>query len=310
VRIGLGYVRGVKERDVRALVDAREVGGRFRNLSDLASRAGAGSPALELLAWSGACDSLVEDSPPVSARRLALWQLGVSSPGRNVPGGVQLALPLDLPAPPKLRELSRWESMLADYATTGLTVSSHPMLLLRDRVPEGTACSADLERLEHGARIQIGGLVVARQRPGTASGVVFVLLEDEFGTINLIIPPKIYERHRLLVRTEPLLLVAGKLERFAAAGGAINVLVDRVGSIAAPDRILAEIKDFSMLDEQVRQGLAAQQAAVESAQDAARREGQEGRRVAAAGAVGAVTDIEDFRAVAPPVLSFASGRRR
>jgi error-prone DNA polymerase len=119
---------------------------------------------------------------------------------------------------------------------------------------------------------------------------VFVLLEDEFGTINLIIPPKIYERHRLLVRTEPLLLVAGKLERFAAAGGAINVLVDTVSSIAAPDRLMAEIKDFSMLDEQVRQGLAAQKAAVEDAQDAVR--------------------AQEFRAVAPPVMSFASGRRR
>jgi error-prone DNA polymerase len=117
-----------------------------------------------------------------------------------------------------------------------------------------------------------------------------VLLEDEFGTINLIIPPKIYERHRLTVRTEPLLLVEGKLERFAAAGGAINVLVDQVGSIAAPDRLLAEVKDFSMLDEQVRIGLAEQR-------------GGEQRDQAA-------TEAEDFRAVAPPVMSFASGRRR
>jgi error-prone DNA polymerase len=128
-------------------------------------------------------------------------------------------------------------------------------------------------------------MVVARQRPGTASGVVFILLEDEFGTINLIVPPPVYERHRLTVRTEPLMLAEGKLERFAAAGGAINVLVDKVGSIAAPDQLLAEVKDFSMLDEQVRQGLAEQ------------RRSQDG-------------EAEDFRAVAPPVLSFASGRRR
>jgi hypothetical protein len=83
------------------------------------------------------------------------------------------------------------------------------------------------------------------------------------------------------------MLVEGKLERFAAAGGAINVLVDRIGSIDAPDQILAEVKDFSMLDEQVRRGRAEQQAA------------------AAPG-----TEAEDFRAVAPPVMSFASGRRR
>jgi len=94
------------------------------------------------------------------------------------------------------------------------------------------------------------------------------------------VPPPVYERHRLTVRTEPLMLVEGKLEKLRAAGGAINVLVDRIGSIDAPDRVLAEIKDFSMLDEQVRRGREEQRAA------------------------------EDFRAVAPPVMSFASGRRR
>ena len=85
------------------------------------------------------------------------------------------------------------------------------------------------------------------------------------------------------------MIAAGKLERHPAAGGAINVLVDQVGSIDAPDQILAEIKDFSMLDEQVRRGLAEQNAAQ-------------------AGAGG--SEAEDFRAVAPPVMSFASGRRR
>ncbi len=221
-----------------------------------------------------------------SARRIALWQLGVATPGRSVPGGVQLALPLDLPAPPQLRRLSRWESMLADYGTTGLTVSSHPMALLRERLPADAVTSRDLETLPHGTRVRIGGLVVARQRPGTANGIVFILLEDEHGTINLIVPARVYERHRLTVRTEPLMLVQGKLERFAAAGGAINVLVDQVGSIAAPDRPLAEVKDFSMLDEQVRRGRLAEQEA------------------SAAG------EAEEFRAVAPPVMSFASGRRR
>jgi error-prone DNA polymerase len=125
--------------------------------------------------------------------------------------------------------------------------------------------------------------------------VVFILLEDEYGTINLIVPPPVYERHRLTVRTEPLMLVEGKLERFAAGGGAINVLVDRVGSIDAPDRVLADIKDFSMLDEQVRRGLAEQKAAAG------------GEAAAGAGLEG---EAEDFRAVAPPVMSFASGRRR
>jgi error-prone DNA polymerase len=306
VRIGLGYVRGVRAQDAAALVAARESGGRFRSLSDLASRAGCGAAALELLAWSGACDGLAvppESSGrvrPGAARRVALWQLGVVTPGRSVPGGTQLALPLDLPAPPELRALSDWEGMLADYSTIGLTTRAHPLALLRERMARDIVTSRDLERLEHGQRVRIGGLVVARQRPGTASGVVFILLEDEFGTINLIVPPPVYERYRLIVRTEPLMLVEGKLERFAAAGGAINVLVDRVGQIDAPDTVLAEIKDFSMLDEQVRRGLAEQREQAAAA----------GAGAAGAGAASAGGEAEDFRAVAPPVMSFASGRRR
>jgi error-prone DNA polymerase len=323
VRVGLGYVKGVGEPEVRELVAARHEAGRFRSLADLASRAGAGSPSLELLAWSGACDSLAGDppgghngelcpssstprnqrdkvhsnSPPTAsarhrcARRLALWQLGVAAPGKGVPGGVQLALPLDLPAPPRLRGLSGWESMLADYGATGLTVHAHPLALLRPHLAAEIATSRDLDTLPHGTRVKTGGMVVARQRPGTANGIVFVLLEDEHGTINLIVPSSVYERHRLTVRTEPLMLVEGKLERFAAAGGATNVLVDRIGSIDAPDRPMAEVKDFSMLDEQVRRGLQEQRSSGPPREPAE-------------------ADTDGFRAVAPPVLSFASGRRR
>jgi len=140
--------------------------------------------------------------------------------------------------------------------------------------------------------VRVAGMVVARQRPGTANGIVFLLLEDEHGTINLIVPAPVYERHRLTVRTEPLVMAEGKLERLPAAGGAINVLVDRVEPISAPDHVAAEVKDFSMLDEQVRRGL------------------EQARRAAAEDGTSGETDAEDFRAVAPPVLSFASGRRR
>ena len=262
VRIGLGYVRGVRGDEVEALVAARE---RRRALpqplrSGLARRVERLS--LELLAWSGACDSLAG----WHAARLVRARRGGSRSGSSAwrpPAGAFPAAPSwrcrsICPRRPRCASCREWESMLADYGTTGLTVHAHPLALLRDRLPADAVTSRDLEPLEHGARVRVGGLVVARQRPGTASGVVFVLLEDEFGTINLIVPPKIYERHRLTVRTEPLMLVEGKLERFAAAGGAINVLVDRIGSIDAPDQILAEVKDFSMLDEQVdRAGRAA-----------------------------------------------------
>ncbi|HEU0317247.1 MAG TPA: DNA polymerase III subunit alpha, partial [Solirubrobacteraceae bacterium] len=102
VRIGLGYVSGVRGEEVEALVTARREGGPFGSLAELAGRASACRASLEQLAWSGACDRLAGD------RRRALWELGIAAPGRRVPGGTQLALPLDVGAAPGLRELGRW----------------------------------------------------------------------------------------------------------------------------------------------------------------------------------------------------------
>jgi len=289
VRIGLGYVLGVRADEIAALVGARVAGGAFRSLQDLASRAGAGRPALERLAWSGACDALAgrDSVSGVPDRRVALWQLGVAAPGMQVRGrdGVQLALALDLPAPPPLKPLEAWEAMVADYATTGLTATTHPIALLRERLRSRSAVGIDeLERLEHGASVSIGGLVVARQRPGTAKGILFVLLEDEHGTVNVVVSPQLYERHRLEVRTEPLLLVEGRLERHASAGGAINIVARRVARLEVPDRLAAAVRDISALD---------------LAELARQSELQ-----------GAATGTDDFRAVAPAVQSFAAGRRR
>jgi len=284
----------VRADEVAALVAAREEGGRFRTLADLASRAGAGRPSLEKLAWAGACDALagIEASSPGAnrARRSALWQLGVAAPGAPVREGTQLALPLDTPAPPELRELAPWESMVADYATTGLTLGEHPLALLRGRLPEKAVTCADLETMRHGVPVTIGGLVVARQRPGTAKGIVFLLLEDEFGTINLIVPPDVYERHRLTVRTEPLILAHGRLEKLAMAGGAINVFVKRLEPLVTPDQDVAGVVELA----ERRVAAAASEAAADRS---------------AAGADPSEI-LADFRGVAPAVQSFASGRRR
>ena len=95
--------------------------------------------------------------------------------------------------------------MLADYRLTSLSVGLHPLELLRPHLPGEVLSSADLEEAPHGARVSVAGLAVARQRPATASGVVFMLIEDEHGQMNLIIPPPVYDRHRALVRGEPLL---------------------------------------------------------------------------------------------------------
>jgi error-prone DNA polymerase len=227
------------------------------------------------------------------ARRAALWQLGVAAPGERVADGTQLALPLDVPAAPELRALNPWEGMVADYATTGLTLGPHPLALLRPSLA-GTATCRDLESLPHESRVRIGGLVVARQRPGTAKGIVFILLEDEFGTINLIVPPPVYERHRLTVRSEPLILAEGRLERLPIAGGAINVYVRDLRPLVAPEEDAAGVIELAE-----RRAAAAAAAA-----------GAEGQDRAAAPSAAAVAAGADFRGVAPAVQSFAAGRRR
>ncbi len=296
IRVGLGYVRGARRAEVEALVAAREAEGPFRDLSELASRVGAGRPALEALAWAGACDDLAGGD-----RRVALWRLGASTPGRRVPGGTQLALPLEAPTAPGLARVGAWEEVIADYATTGVSARAHPLALLRSELPAGAVTSGDLVHLRHGRRVRIGGLVVARQRPGTASGVVFMLIEDELGTVNLVVPPPVYERFRLTVRTEPLILAEGVLERHPAAGGGLNVLTDRITALDAADRPRTEAKEFSLLDEIERRR---QLAAIAVG-------GTDSEPAAAAGAgAGAGADPGDFRAVAPPVMSFAAGRRR
>ena len=300
VRIGLGYVLGVRADEVEALVEARRARGPFRSLADLASRAGAGRPALEKLAWAGACDALavaVGNGSPAAgghARRTALWQLGVAAPGERLPSGTQLSLPLEVPAAPALRALDPWEGMVADYATTGLTLGPHPLALLRPNLPAGTVTCQDLERLRHETPVRIGGLVVARQRPGTAKGIVFILLEDEFGTINLIVPPPVYERHRLIVRTEPLIMAEGRLERLPQAGGAINVYVRHLRALVTPEDDAADVV-----------ALAERRAAA-----AAAAAGAEGPERATAQSAAAVAGAADFRGVAPAVQSFAAGRRR
>jgi error-prone DNA polymerase len=162
----------------------------------------------------------------------------VAVPGVKVAEGTQLALPLDPHAGPELRALSAWERMLADYGSTGVTLREHPLELMRPGLPDDLRTSAELERAQNGRRVRVAGLVVARQRPATAKGVTFMLLEDERGTINLIVPPPVHERHRLAVRAEPLVLATGRLER---REGTTNVLVDRIERLERPDLPAAKV---------------------------------------------------------------------
>ncbi|HEX2045095.1 MAG TPA: DNA polymerase III subunit alpha, partial [Gaiellaceae bacterium] len=234
VRVGLGYVKGLGEDPARALVAERDERGEFRSVADLARRAPLERPALEALVGSGACDSFGWP------RRQLLWRLGLAP--RSVSAGAggaerQLALPL---APtteiPELSEQTPWERMLADYRLTSLSVGVHPLELLRPHLPAEIASSADLETLANRSRVAVAGLVVARQRPATANGVVFMLLEDEHGQMNLVVPPPAYDGYRAVVRGEPLVLARGRFERVERN---MNVVVEELVSLAALARRVA-----------------------------------------------------------------------
>jgi len=227
IRVGLGYIKGIDTDCVRELVAERERHGRWRSLRDLASRAGATTTVLEQLAWAGACDALAgtDGVPPARRRRAALWTLGVLTPA----DGQQLALPLQHAPAPKLDELTAWQQMVADYGSTGLTTGPHPLKLLRGQLAIGHVLRSDqLAQHRDRAIVRVAGVVLARQRPQAANGMTFLLLEDEAGTINLVIPPPVYLRHRLVIRSETLIAAQGRLERPPAGGGQTNILVEHL----------------------------------------------------------------------------------
>jgi len=308
VRLGLAYIKGVALAEAQRLVAERERGGPFASLEDLAARAGVGRGTLEQLAWSGACDGLL--AGPIAGeqrRRAALWQLGLAATAAPVAAGdggegAQLALPLALARAPRLRALGRWQRLIADYSTSGVTIGEHALAILRPRLTVARlATSAQLLRLPTGGEVAVAGLVIARQRPGTAGGTMFLLFEDEFGTVNLIVSRAVYERHRQLARSEPLLLARGRLERSQRPAGpeesgerlrpVVNVIV----------RELAALERFLPGGVEGAEGAAG--ARVHRLPASERAPG--GERQALGGEVGS-----SMRAVAPPMQSFGRGRRR
>ncbi len=286
VRLGLGYIKDVAREEMCELVAERERGGPFRSLGELAGRIGVRRRTLEQLAWSGACDEIIGDS----GRRTALWQMGLAAPGERAEAGTQLALPLALPDTPRLRSLGRWQRLIADYSTSGLTVGEHAMAILRARLTAPMlATSAQLTRLPNASAVAMAGLVIARQRPGTAKGTMFLLFEDEFGTVNLIVPRAVYERHRYLARAEPLLLARGRVER---SEGVLNLLVRELAPL---ERYISGGLDGAEQERiaRVHQLPTPEQAPADGAEED-----------------GAIEVGSSMRAVAPPIQSFAMGRRR
>ncbi len=240
VRLGLRLVRGLgaaaREKLERALRD-----GSFADIPDVVRRAALDQGALRALCEAGAFDTMVADVPPAQRRRVALWRVldamrgdaGPLAPQRNTDVGERPHTDPLLPravrttthsrppgtssrqAPgPALPPLSRIELTDADYRMTGLSLNGHPLRHLRPHLaPNGIRSAADLlRRGKNGERVAHAGLVICRQRPGTAKGFVFLSLEDETGILNVVVTPKRFERQALLISTSPLLLVRGTLQ--------------------------------------------------------------------------------------------------
>ncbi|MBI4499556.1 MAG: error-prone DNA polymerase, partial [Gemmatimonadetes bacterium] len=227
VRIGLGFIRDWGEDVAQGVVLEREQHGPYTSLGDVIRRAPPklSRNAMDNLVWVGGCDSFG------LTRRELLWQVGLWLPPKNErtdPARVrhQLELPLNHPYESlHFGNLAADERLLAEYGMLGFAPSGHPLSLLRGTLPRQVIGSDRLPGLEHGAPVEVAGLVVARQRPQTAKGFVFLLIEDEASMINVIVRPDIFDRDRVAVRSEPFVWVLGKL---AKDDGSLNVIAEEV----------------------------------------------------------------------------------
>ncbi len=227
VRIGLGFVRHWSEETTTATVEEREQHGPFRSVGDFVRRAPPRlkRTAIEALMWVGGCDGFG------LTRRELLWQVGLWLPpkaSRSVDGRGRRQLELALSHPHEhlpFGGLAAHERLLAEYATLGFSASGHPLSLVRSALPPNLTLNKALEGLRAGEKCQVAGLVVAHQRPETAKGTVFLLVEDETGMTNVIVRTDVYDRYRAAVRGEAFVLVTGKL---AKDDGTVNVLAEKV----------------------------------------------------------------------------------
>lgn len=227
VRLGLSLIKGISEDVAMRIEEERHLHGMYISLADLVRRVALRPDAQENLIAAGACDGFGLQ------RREMLWHIGLFI----APMGFQdkrtrkhrgQQMPLPLPTTQDHVELPRttlWERMTDEYSVLGLSVLHHPLGLLRSKLPAGMSSTRDLANLPDGAKVFIPGLIVCRQRPGTAKGISFLLLEDEFGLANVVIYPNLYEEQRLHIRTTPFLIVEGKLQ---LAQNNINIVAQRV----------------------------------------------------------------------------------
>jgi error-prone DNA polymerase len=221
ILLGLSTVRSLGEDAARAVVAERDAHGPYRSLPDLLRRTDLPRQAVENLIMVGA---LAEFG---LARRELLWQLGLLSPQSSVVSRRRRQLALALPTEQdmvRLKDLTDWERMLADYGMLGLSPSYHPLALLRPDLPSEVLTAEQVRASRDGARVRTAGLVVCRQRPGTAKGFVFLLLEDETGLVNVVVRPDLYDAQRSTIRGEPYLCIEGTVQ---SRSGTLNLLATR-----------------------------------------------------------------------------------
>ena len=235
LRIGLGFVRGWGSEIAERIVAEREKDGPYRSLLDFLRRTPASlkRPAIENLIWVGGFEGFG------LTRRELLWQTGLwlgpeneskRTGGREDHAQTELALE-DPYATITFPDLEAHDRMIAEYRMLRFSADLHPLTLLQDSLPDGTVTSDRLPHLRQGSTVRVAGLVTTRQRPQTANGYVFVLMEDEYGPINVIVKPDIYKRDRTAVRMEPFLAVRGRLQK---DGATINVIAHEVQTLRVP----------------------------------------------------------------------------
>ena len=224
VRIGLNYAKGLRQSTAEALTAIRNANGPFSSVQDLASRLPELSRKdLVLLAQIGALNSISE----VQHRRDALWQ--VEQVGRPVGTLLRASAITSPPDKLPLRKMTTDERLAADYSGSGITCGPHPIAYHRTNLRDRGYRSADeLARCDNNSFVRIAGCVIARQRPGTAKGFVFLSLEDETGIANVIITPDLFERDRVVITRTRFLDIEGTLQM---QRGVIHVKAQRIQPI-------------------------------------------------------------------------------
>ena len=215
IRLGLRYVNGLRQQAGKAIAPPQlpvpshqplAPSHRFASLDDLVTRTGLRRDEVVTLADIGALNAFGYD------RRSALWQAERAvRPSGELFDDPSHQLPATSYCP--LKPMTEAERIVADYAGTGLTVGRHPMALRREELAmRGVLRASDLRAARQGRRVRVAGMVITRQRPGTAKGFVFLTLEDETGVANIIVRPDLFARDRLTIIEEPFLIVDGVLQ--------------------------------------------------------------------------------------------------